>query len=135
MPNIRVSVTCDMVHLSDWSVLGDWIGKQVRPEWNTPYGPMPYITGLPEFISFASKKALTAAAANYGCALLWVEGHTWHTQPPRWMRMENSSSPKEVAAGELTFGQSDLEDRYAELAPKDKSTSWSSAALKPAWKS
>ena len=117
VPNIRVSVTCDMAHLSDWSVLGDWIGKQVRPEWNTPYGPMPYITGLPEFISFASKKALTAAAANYGCALLWVEGHT--ATPNLSVDADGERlPPKGGWQGELTFGQSDLEDRYAELAPK-----------------
>ena len=50
----------------------------MRPDWDMPYGPMPYITGLPAHMSFASKKALTAAAANYGCAMLWAEGHTSH---------------------------------------------------------
>ena len=72
VPNMKVHIDCEMNHLSDWSVLGDWIGKQVRPDWDMPYGPMPYLTGLPEYMSFASKKALTAAAANYGCAMLWA---------------------------------------------------------------
>ena len=76
VPNIVVDVECEMSSLADYSILGDWIGKQVRPDWNIPYGPMPYIKGLPSYISFASKKALTAAAANYGCAKLWAEGHT-----------------------------------------------------------
>jgi predicted aconitase len=66
VPNIKVHIDCEMNHLSDWSVLGDWIGKQVRPDWDLPYGPMPYLTGLPDYMSFASKKSLTAAAANYG---------------------------------------------------------------------
>ena len=45
VPNIKVHIDCEMNHLSDWSVLGDWIGKQVRPDWDLPYGPMPYLTG------------------------------------------------------------------------------------------
>ena len=61
VPNIMVHVECSLNHLSDWSVLGDWIGKQVRPEWSTPFGPMPFITGLPDYISFASKKG------THGC--------------------------------------------------------------------
>ena len=72
IPNIVVDIDCDLSTLSDWSILGDWIGKQVRPGWNVPYGPMPFIRGLPDYISFASKKALTAAAANYGCPMLWA---------------------------------------------------------------
>ena len=65
VPNIVVDVECEMSSLADYSILGDWVGKQVRPDWNIPYGPMPYIKGLPSYLSFASKKALTAAAANY----------------------------------------------------------------------
>ena len=72
IPNIVVEVKCEMKTLADWSILGDWIGKQVRPSWDIPYGPMPFIKGLPEYVSFASKKALTAAAANYGCPMLWA---------------------------------------------------------------
>ena len=116
VPNIHVTVTCELQDLSDWSVLGDWIGKQVRPDWNTPYGPMPYITGLPDFISFASKKALTAAAANYGCAMLWVEGHTAKPNLPV-NEQGNILPPKDGWQGELTFGAEELQQRYAELAP------------------
>jgi predicted aconitase with swiveling domain len=50
------------------------------------------------------KKALTAAAANYGSPLLWADGHT----PP---------APSSNYEGELTFTESDLAGRYAELAP------------------
>ena len=105
IPNIVVDVDCDLSTLSDWSVLGDWIGKQVRPGWNVPYGPMPFIRGLPSYISFASKKALTAAAANYGCPMLWAEGHT--VAPPL-------SGDEES----LLFTQEDLSSRYEDLAPK-----------------
>ena len=55
IPNIVVEVKCEMKTLADWSILGDWIGKQVRPSWDIPYGPMPFIKGLPEYVSFASK--------------------------------------------------------------------------------
>ena len=115
-PNLRVHVDCDMNHLADWSVLGDWIGKQVRPDWDMPYGPMPYITGLPAHMSFASKKALTAAAANYGCAMLWAEGHT--VAPPLQHANDGSSAPEGGWQGELTFTEADLQQRYEALAPK-----------------
>ena len=105
VPNIVVDVECELSSLSDWSILGDWIGKQVRPDWEIPYGPMPFIRGLPSYISFASKKALTAAAANYGCAMLWADGHT---ATPELSGREQS----------LKFKQSDLISRYEDLAPK-----------------
>ena len=105
VPNIVVDVECDLTSLADWSILGDWIGKQVRPGWNVPFGPMPLIRGLPSYISFASKKALTAAAANYGCAMLWAEGHT---ECPDLTGAEES----------LVFTEQDLASRYDELAPK-----------------
>ena len=104
-PNIVVEVKCEMKTLADWSILGDWIGKQVRPSWDIPYGPMPFIKGLPEYVSFASKKALTAAAANYGCPMLWAEGHT---KTPELSGDEQS----------LIFTQKDLDLRFEELAPK-----------------
>ena len=117
VPNMKVHVECEMNHLSDWSVLGDWFGKQVRPDWDMPYGPMPYLTGLPEYMSFASKKALTAAAANYGCAMLWAEGHT--AAPPLTVGEDGAyDPPKGGWKGTLTFTQEALEQRYAELAPK-----------------
>ncbi len=115
MPNMLVHVEAKLSDLSDWSVLGDWIGKQVRPEWDMPFGPMPLITGLPSFISFASKKALTAAAANYGCALLWADGHS--AEPPL-TRTEDGWNPPEAGwQGRLTFTEEDLAKRYDELAP------------------
>ena len=107
-PNIRVVVECPLETLSDYSILGDWIGKNAKPEWNLPFGPMPYISGLDAFISFARKKALTAAAANYGSPMMWVEGHT--------------TAPHAIDAieweGTLTFTQHDLDQRYEELSPK-----------------
>ncbi len=123
-PNIRVTVTCEMSDLTDWSILGDWIGKQVLPEWELPWGVMPLISGLSDHASFAQRKALTSAAANYGCPMLWVEGI--------------SSTPTLEAdhkwQGELGFTQSDLESRYVDLAPQGRSTSSSSAARRPGWK-
>ena len=109
LPNIHVTVECELENLSDYSILGDWIGKNAKPEWNLPFGPMPYIQGLDDDISFARKKALTAAAANYGSPMMWVEGHT---TPPdqaldsiRW-------------EGVLTFTQADLKKRYDDLSPQ-----------------
>ena len=117
VPNMRGHVACEMQHLSDWSVLGDWIGKQVRPDWSMPFGPMPYLTGLPAHMSFASKKALTAAAANYGCAMLWAEGHS--APPPLEIDDTGAHRPPEGGwQGELTFADEDLRQRYDELAPK-----------------
>lgn len=105
IPNILVKVKCDMSDTTDWSILGDWIGKQIRPDWNLPWGPMPYITGLPNIISFEMRKALTAAAANYGCPMLWIEGHT-------------NSPESNNYQGEIVFDKSELSDRYLELSPK-----------------
>jgi len=117
MPNILVNISCELTDLSDWSILGDWIGKQVRPDWNLAWGPMPFIRGLPEYVSFASKKALTAAAANYGCPMLWAEGHS--ADPPlskddngQWL------APDSGWAGVLEFTAEDLAKRYQDLAPK-----------------
>ncbi|MDX1689136.1 MAG: aconitase X, partial [Candidatus Promineifilaceae bacterium] len=72
-PNLEVTVTAALEDPTDFSVLGDWIGKQVRPAWSLPYGPIPLLKGLPQDLTHEQKKALTAAAANYGCALLYVE--------------------------------------------------------------
>ena len=64
---------------------------------------------LDDFISFARsgkngrKKALTAAAANYGSPMMWVDGHT---EPPA--KPIDSIDWK----GTLVFTQSDLEARY-----------------------
>lgn len=119
VPNMHVHVDCEMHNLADWSVLGDWMGKQVRPEWSMPYGPMPYITGLPKFMSFASKKALTAAAANYGCAMLWAEGHT--AAPPLEVAGDGRVTPPPGGwQGSLTFTQAELDQRYADLAPRGR---------------
>ena len=38
------------------------------------WGPMPFILGLEAGMTFAERKALTAAAANYGTPMLWVNG-------------------------------------------------------------
>tara|TARA_B100000459_G_scaffold112739_1_gene66366 strand:+ start:1026 stop:2771 length:1746 start_codon:yes stop_codon:yes gene_type:complete len=108
-PNIRVVVECALDTLSDYSILGDWIGKNAKPEWDLPYGPMPYIQGLDESISFARKKALTAAAANYGSPMMWVEGHT----PPPGDSIEAVNWQ-----GVLTFTKQDLQERYRQLSPK-----------------
>jgi predicted aconitase/predicted aconitase with swiveling domain len=104
IPNIHVTVECELESLSDWSVLGDWIGKQIQPDWHLPWGMMPHITGLPEYVSFASKKALAAAAANYGCPMLWATGVS--PEPPEY-------SPQ----GELVFTEAEKQTRYTELAP------------------
>ncbi len=106
-PNILVNIGCDMADSSDWSVLGDWIGKQILPTWELPWGPMPRIVGLPNG-SFEKKKALTASAANYGCPMLWADGIT------------GDAPQVDQYEGELTFNEEDLRERYEELAPRGK---------------
>ena len=116
VPNMIVNIDCKMETLSDWSVLGDWIGKQVKPEWELPWGPMPLITGLPEHMSFARKKALTAAAANYGIPMLWAIGHS--KDPPIGKNEDGQwQAPGDGWQGNLTFRKEDLHKRYQELAP------------------
>ena len=104
IPNIHVEVDCELEYIADWSILGDWIGKQIQPDWNLPWGMMPHITGLPEYISFEQKKALTAAAANYGCPMLWAQGIS--PEPPEYM-----------PEGNLIFTKDALMERYDDLAP------------------
>jgi len=117
MPNILVNIACELTELTDWSILGDWIGKQVRPDWDLSWGPMPFIRGMPEHVSFASKKALTAAAANYGCPMLWAEGHS--ADPPIAKDADgNWLEPEPGWAGVLEFTEQDLAQRYQDLAPQ-----------------
>ena len=104
IPNIHVQVDCELSYIADWSVLGDWIGKQIQPHWKLPWGMMPHITGLPEYISFEQKKALTAAAANYGCPMLWADG-------------VSPAPPEYQPEGSLVFTESELMGRYTDLAP------------------
>jgi predicted aconitase/predicted aconitase with swiveling domain len=100
-PNLQVIVTAKLEDPTDFSILGDWIGKQRRPDWKMPYGPIPAIKGLPPEMTHEQKKALSAAAANYGCPLLYLEDH-----PPAQFQTQ------------LTFGPSELAQRYEELRPK-----------------
>lgn len=105
IPNILVKVEASMENIADWSVLGDWIGMQLKPDWNLPWGMMPRIVGLPAEENFEMRKALTAAAANYGCPMLWADGLT-------------ADAPEvDSFEGELVFGEAELAERYAELAP------------------
>ncbi len=105
MPNILVQIDAEMADATDWSILGDWIGAQVQPDWDLPWGPMPRIVGLPASASHDMRKALTAAAANHGCPMLWADGIT---------AAAPDSAPVQ---GELRFTEADLEARYAELTP------------------
>ncbi len=105
VPNIRVRVEVELDDATDWSILGDWIGSQIQPEWNLPWGPMPLIVGLPVAASFEMRKALTAAAANHGCPMLWADGIT--AVAPATSSIQ----------GELIFTATELETRYKELSP------------------
>jgi predicted aconitase/predicted aconitase with swiveling domain len=102
-PNLAVIVTTRLDDPTDFSILGDWIGKQRRPEWRMPYGPIPAIKGLPPNLTHEQRKALTAAAANYGCPLLYLE------DGPR---------PPAAFQGQLFFGEQELRQRYEALRPQ-----------------
>ena len=100
-PNLAVTVTATLDDPTDFSILGDWIGKQRRPGWRMPYGPIPAISGLPAELSHEQRKALSAAAANYGCPLLTL-----------------GDAPDGDTQDQLTFGPADLAQRYEELRPR-----------------
>jgi predicted aconitase/predicted aconitase with swiveling domain len=104
-PNLVVEVTCALEDPADFSILGDWIGTNRSPAWKMPLGPIPLIKGLPPDLSHEQRKALTAAAANYGSPLLYIEGQ--------------GDRPEETAIQDvLTFDQDALQRRYADLRPK-----------------
>lgn len=105
MPNLHVKVNCELSSETDFSILGDWIGSQIEASWNMPFGPMPLISGLPENLSFEMRKALTAAAANFGCPMLWIEGFS----PPPADRNY---------LGFVEFSSWDLQQCYERLGPK-----------------
>ena len=103
-PNLAVIVTAKLDDPTDFSILGDWIGKQRQPGWQLPFGPIPAIKGLPTNLTHEQKKALTAAAANYGCPLLYIDG-----LGPR---------PPADFQGRLFFDDATLQARYADLYPR-----------------
>jgi predicted aconitase/predicted aconitase with swiveling domain len=102
-PNLEVTVSAQLDDPTDYSILGDWIGKQRKNTWRMPYGPIPLIRGLAELLNHEQKKALSAAAANYGCPLLYLAGDA-HPQPD--------------FQDHLHFKTEDLAQRYEELRPK-----------------
>lgn len=103
-PNLAVVVTAELNEPTDFSILGDWIGKQRQATWHMPYGPIPAIKGLPTDLTHEQKKALTAAAANYGCPLLYIDG-------------QGERPPADFQA-RLIFSEADLAARYEALRPK-----------------
>ena len=106
VPNIKINVLCELNEPVDYSILGDWIGKQIDPKWKLEFGPIPHIHGIKEF-DLESKKALTAASANYGSALLFVDSFTRNPDKTNYQ-------------AEIDFNYQDLQKRYSELAPKTK---------------
>jgi hypothetical protein len=102
-PNLEVIVTTPLSDPTDFSILGDWIGKQRTSAWKTPYGPIPFIKGLPAELNHEQKKALTAAAANYGSPLVYLEGH--------------GRVPDGNFQAQLVFGEAELAERYEKLRP------------------
>jgi predicted aconitase/predicted aconitase with swiveling domain len=104
-PNLVVQVTCRLEEPTDFSILGDWIGMSRPASWKMPFGPIPLIKGLPADLSHEQRKALAAAAANYGSPLLYIEGQ--------------GDAPEETEIqGSLTFGQRELRQRYEALSPR-----------------
>jgi predicted aconitase/predicted aconitase with swiveling domain len=114
-PNLAVVVTATLEDPTDFSILGDWIGKQRQPAWQMPYGPIPAIKGLPAALSHEQKKALTAAAANYGCPLLYIDG-------------QGERPPADFQA-RLRFTQADLQARYEALRPETATSTDSAQAV------
>ncbi len=103
-PNLEIIVTAQLDEPTDFSILGDWVGKQRKPSWNTPLGPIPLFKGLPDELSHEQRKALTSAAANYGSPMLYIEGM--------------GDIPAPDFQDRLIFDDAALAARYAELLPK-----------------
>ncbi|MCI0579022.1 MAG: aconitase X [Chloroflexi bacterium] len=104
-PNLEVIVSCALSDPADFSILGDWIGKQRQPGWRLLYGPIPFIRGLPVNLNHEQRKALTAAAANYGSPLLYIDG------------LGEAPEPAPFQAT-LHFTEAELRRRYDELRPR-----------------
>ena len=100
--NLLVEVECELAEPVDFSVLGDWVGKQLSPGLTLPWGPVPHFRGVGT-ASHESRKALSAAAANYGCALLYLD-----------------EPPAADYQATLRFTAAELAARYAELAPRHR---------------
>jgi predicted aconitase/predicted aconitase with swiveling domain len=116
-PNLVVEVTVRLEDPTDFSILGDWIGKQRQPEWKMPYGPIPAITGLPVDLTHEQKKALTAAAANYGCPLLYLdEAHQDEAHQDE--AHQDEADPGDSIQARLSFDEKALQQRYEALRPK-----------------
>jgi hypothetical protein len=104
-PNLEVIVTCELDDPTDFSLLGDWIGKQRQPDWRMPFGPIPLVRGLPDGLSHEQRKALAAAAANYGSPMVYLEGSSDIPEPLSFQAT-------------LRFSEADLRQRYEELRPR-----------------
>jgi predicted aconitase/predicted aconitase with swiveling domain len=102
-PNLLVTVRAQMNAPTDFSILGDWIGKQRHPGWKMSFGPIPVIKGLPGELDHEQRKALSAAAANYGCPLLYLD---------------DDGRPEGEYQDNLVFDEVDLARRYDELRPR-----------------
>ena len=104
-PNIRVRVTAELVEPTGWSLLGDWIGRQVQPGWRLPFGPIPWIEGLPPDAPLLLRKALTAGVADHGSPMVLMRG---------WHELEVADVDWQ---GDLLFDQAALDGFLASLAP------------------
>ena len=103
--NLCVEILCELETPTDYSILGDWIGKNILPEWDMPYGPIPYIYGISSNVDYYRKKALSAAAANYGSPMICLNG-----------------SKEKTALDcdrKIIFSEKELNERYLELSPRE----------------
>lgn len=150
-PNIHVVVSAEMNDPTDFSILGDWFGTQRKPSWRTPLGIMPFISGLPADLKHEQRKALTAAAANYGCPQLFLDGEhgtfgdyaqdvrdTLHFTPEVLAQRYADLAPPEqpslivlgcpqASVGELRMVAEQLQGKTVHAAPENK------ADLPPLW--
>ena len=74
LPNLKINVECELIEPVDYSILGDWIGKQIKPKWKLEYGPIPHINGINK-LNFEAKKALAAAGMVVGKVNADLEKH------------------------------------------------------------
>lgn len=101
-PNLVIRVEAELHELGDHSILGDWVGSVLDGAVPMPFGPMPAFIGLPKDLGFAQRKALSAAAANHGVPMLFLD-----------------ADPTDLEGLPVhRFSQEDLEQAWASLAPE-----------------
>lgn len=106
-PNVKVTVEADIKEYSDYSILGEVVGKQFSKH-SFPFGAIPEFNGV-RYPRPAEFKALGAALASFGSQLFHIKGIT----PEQELLHENNYVDELIVTDEMIL------ETYAELRPSD----------------